>query len=79
MLNIDWNSFNDATDVNTKWSIMLEHITTYLDQMCLIKNITFKDRNKPWLNKDILELIYERNQVMYEYCSNKVYNKPLLS
>ena len=78
ILNIDWQDFNRSVNVDEKWSLMLDQITSYLDEHCPIKSLVFKDYNKPWMNKDILELIYERNQCMYIYCMDKVKNLPLL-
>ena len=60
LLGIDWTNFDTNNNVDDKWSIMLKHIVDYLDIHCAIREMHFKDRNKPWMNRDIYESIHER-------------------
>ena len=68
LITLNWVSFYATDNVDERWSIILNHITSYLDEVCPIKDMSFKDRNKPWITRDILESIYERNEYMAEYC-----------
>ena len=68
ILSTDWADFDTNTNVNDKWSFVLERINSYLDIHCPIKDIHFKDMKKPWMSRDIYETIHERNEYMLDYC-----------
>ena len=78
LLSIDWTTFDTNINVDDRWSIMLKHIVDYLDVHCPLKEMQFRDRQKPWITRDILESIYERNQYMLEYCNGGKANPTLL-
>ena len=45
---------------------------------CPIKDMAFKDCDKPWITQDILESIHERNEYMSEYCQGRRRDPDLL-
>ena len=68
LLSIEWTNFDTNINVDEKWSILLKHIIDYLDINCPLRDMKFKDRNKPWMGRDIYESIFERNQYILQYC-----------
>ena len=50
---------------------IVSHIYEYLDVSCPLKLMKFAKKKEDWLNNEILELIYERREVMKEFEKKK--------
>ena len=58
-------------DVNKKGNLFNKTIKNIIQNYIPHETITFDDRDPPWINKDIKELIHEKNQAYKSYCQNK--------
>ena len=64
LLNIDWNNLYQCDDVNTAWNIMLQNITTVIDEMCPLKRYKISQAKEPWVTNEILELIKDKDRLL---------------
>ena len=64
LLNIDWNNLYQCDDVNTAWNIMLQNITTVIDEMCPLKRYKISQAKVPWVTNEILELIKNKDRLL---------------
>ena len=78
LLNYDWSIFNVSTNVDEKWCHLIDVIMAYLDIHCPLREMKFKDHKKPWMTKEIFELIFQRNETMLQYCREGKSNDVLL-
>ena len=67
LLYSDWGDFYNSN----KWNMIVSHIIEYLDVSCPLKLMKFAKKKEDWLNNEILELIYERREVMKEFEKKK--------
>ena len=58
-------------DVNEKVNLLNKTIKNIIRNYIPHKIITCDDRDPPWINKDIKELIHEKNQAYKSYRRNK--------
>ena len=58
-------------DVNEKVNLFNKTITNIILNDVPHETITCDDRDPPWINKDIKELIHEKNQAYKAYRQNK--------
>ena len=58
-------------DVNEKVNLLNKTIKNITRNYIPHETITWNDRDPPWINKDIKELIHEKNQVYKSYRQNK--------
>ena len=70
----------DFTNINVKEKVSLFHktIKNILNYIPL-ETTTCDDKNPPWLNKDIKELIHDKNQAYKSYRQNKNNNSLFIS
>ena len=66
---VDWSTVTNCTNVNEAWDKFQTIFFVVLDEVAPIKNIRIKNRTEPWMNSIILELIRERDKILYK--SNK--------
>ena len=57
----EWNSFFNIENPNECWSILYNRIIDTLDNMCPEKHFTISSYKEPWMNKDIMELIIDKD------------------
>ena len=58
-------------DVNDKVNLFNKAIKNIIRNYVPHETITCDDRDPPWINKDIKELIHEKNQAYKAYRQNK--------
>ena len=67
-----WGDFYNSNDPMDKWNMIVSHINEHLDVSCPLKLIKFAKEKEDWPNNEILELIYERWEVMKEFEKRKI-------
>ena len=58
-------------NVNEAWDKFKKIFFEILDEVAPIKNIRIKNRTEPWMNSTILDLIRERDKLLYKSNKNK--------
>ena len=64
----------ELNDSNKSLENLFKKIIFFLDECAPYKKMTKKDnqlKQKPWINKDILTKIYERDKLLRKYCNLK--------
>ena len=74
--NIDWSTVTNCSDVNEAWYNFKTRFIDVLDVVAPIKHVRIKTRTEPWINSMILELIWERDRLLFESNKDKA-NKEL--
>ena len=69
--NVDWSSVTNCTNVNEAWENFKTKFINVIDEVAPIKHIRIKTRTEPWINNTILELIWERDKLLYNANKNK--------
>ena len=69
--NVNWSRVTHCTDVNQAWGIFSTLFINILDEVSPIKHVRIKNRTEPWMNSMILELIRERDRLLYKSNKNK--------
>ena len=69
--NVDWSSVINCTNVNEAWENFKTKFINVIDEVAPIKHIRIKTRTEPWINNTILELIWERDKLLYNSNKNK--------
>ena len=73
--NTSWTLVTNCNDVDLAWSRFTEIFTNILNQVAPFKQIRIKTRTEPWMNKDILEIIDDRDKALNianKFKSNKL-------
>ena len=68
---IDWEPVLQCSDANEAWKKFKTIVTQVMDDIAPEKEIKIKSRTEPWINNEILELIYERNEALRKANQNK--------
>ena len=68
---MQWSTVLECLDVVEAWSIFKTMFTQVMDDVAPEKEIRLKCRTEPWMNNEILELIYERDAILTKSNSNK--------
>ena len=61
---IEWSAVLQSTDINEAWEIFKTIFIQIIDDVAPEKEIRIKVRSEPWMNSEILELIYERDKML---------------
>ena len=64
LLNLDWNDFYQCEDVNRAWNIMLSYIMDCINVLCPLKKYGVAQAKKPWITKEILEMIKDKDRLL---------------
>ena len=59
----DWDFFMALNDADMCWDYLLHQVTSILDHTCPIKKRKMRCKNEPWVNNEILDLIFEKNSM----------------
>ena len=62
MNNINWDEYWLINDPSDCWEYIVNAIEGYLNPICPIKKRRVKSSNEPWLNNEILEAIFDKDQ-----------------
>ena len=62
--NFSWVNFYNIEDPNLGWEIMYERIISTLDVMCPEKIFKINSYKEPWMNKDLMELIIDKDKAL---------------
>ena len=68
---IEWLAILQSTDINVAWESFKTIFTQVVDDVAPEKEIRIKVRSEPWINSEILELIYERDKILSKVNSDK--------
>ena len=68
---MQWSTVLECLDVVEAWSIFKTMFTQAMDDVAPEKEVRLKCRTEPWMNNEILELIYERDAILTKSNSNK--------
>ena len=63
---ISWEPVLQCTEVNEAWEKFRTIVTQVMDDIAPEKEIKIKSRTEPWINNEILDLIYERNEAFHK-------------
>ena len=69
--NVDWSTVTNCTDVNKAWDNFKTIFFEALDEVAPTKSVRIKNRTEPWMNSIILNLIRERDKILYKSNKNK--------
>ena len=67
----DWDLVCQSRDVNEAWEKFSTMFTQVLDDIAPEKEIRIKGRTEPWIDAEILELMQERDRVLFNANRNK--------
>ena len=62
----DWTAFDNETDPNRMWDMMLEHINAVVDQLYPIKKYHINQEKEKWINDDIMHMIIEKDTLLFQ-------------
>ena len=68
---ISWEPVLQCTEVNEAWEKFRTIVTQVMDDIAPEKEIKIKSRTEPWINNEILELMYERDEALRKANQNK--------
>ena len=68
---IDWSNVTECDDVNEAWDKFNRLFIDILDSIAPIKEIRIKNRTEPWIDDNILQIIKERDKLLYASNRNK--------
>ena len=76
LLEIDWNNliFNSGNDVNKIFDNFYHEVTRLLNTHAPLRKQTKKEtslKSKPWINKEIQNLMWKRDKLFRKYCKEK--------
>lgn len=63
LLGRSWDEYYATHDVNTSWDMLYNIIKCAADRHCPVKTYKRKKEIAPWLTKELLELMYERDRI----------------
>ena len=61
---LPWNDFFTIEDPDICWPIFIDRIISTLDEMCPEKLFKIYSYREPWMNKDIMELIIDKDKAL---------------
>ena len=61
---IEWLAVLQSTNINDAWDIFKTIFTQVVDDVASEKEIRIKGRSEPWVNSEILDLIYEKDKML---------------
>jgi len=61
--NSDWSDVNRTQSVDEKWDAIEGIITGILDRSCPVKTMTIPVSRDPWITRDLLRLLSEKNKM----------------
>ena len=61
----------NACNINTAWSAFREILISILDSVAPVKEIRLKQRTEPWITSEILGLIKQRDNCLYQFKKSK--------
>ena len=67
----DWSPVTSSFDSNVIWEIFSTIFNQKIDEVAPPKESRIKNRTEPWINNEILELMRERDKVLYHSNRNK--------
>ena len=67
----DWSPVTSSFDSNVIWEIFSTIFNQKIDEVAPPKESRIKNRTEPWINNEILELMHERDKVLYHSNRNK--------
>ena len=78
---INWMQVEMCENVDEAWGFFKLHFLSVLDLLAPLKEVRIKQRTKPWINSDILDLIRNRDNSLTKFRRSKIehdYNQYLL-
>ena len=64
LLAVNWNAFYTLRNPDEAWSFMKHEIVNAVNMMCPIVKRRARCKNDPWISKEIVELINDKNKAM---------------
>ena len=64
LLGENWEKLFASDDCNEMWDIISDYITEILSDMCPYRKIRMRKESPPWITREILETINDRNQAI---------------
>ena len=71
LLAVNWNAFYTLRNPDEAWSFMKHEIVNAVNMMCPIVKRRPRCKNDPWISKEIVELINDKNKAMKRAKKNK--------
>ena len=71
LLSLDWSIVMNCTDANEAWEKFKTLFTVAMDEIAPMKDVRTKYRTEPWMNEEILELMYARDRALRFSNQNK--------
>ena len=68
---IEWLAVLESMNINEAWESFKTIFTQVVDDVAPEKEIRIKGRSEAWINSEILELIYERDNMLMQANSDK--------
>ena len=68
---VNWENVFRCSNVNDAWDSFKTMFLEVIDNIAPVKEIRVKGRTEPWMTSDILEMIYERDQILTLANKNK--------
>ena len=78
---INWMQMEMCENVDEAWALFKLHFLSVLDVLAPLKEVRIKQRTKPWINSEILDLIRNRDNSLTKFRRSKIehdYNQYLL-
>ena len=63
----NWDQCFNVCNINTAWSAFREIFISILDSVAPVKEIRLKQRTEPWITSEILGLIKQRGNYLYQF------------
>ena len=60
----NWTDFYKCQDPNQCWKTLFKEIVSSLDEHCTINNFNVKTVSFPWINRDALEMIRDKDSAL---------------
>ena len=67
-----WMQLEMSENVDEAWEIFKLHFLSELDLLAPLKEVRIKQRTKPWINSDILDLIRNRDNSLTKFRRSKI-------
>ena len=67
----NWDQCFNACNINTAWSAFREIFISILDLVAPVKVFRLKQRTEPWITLEILGLIKQRDNYLYQFKKSK--------
>ena len=67
LVELNWEEFHESIDPDFQWRFIYENIIEYLDDCCPVRSFRIKKKSEPWVTRETIELINDRQNLLADY------------